>query len=193
MHPIDYKVGQVVTIDSECMERMRSSNRSCVTPGYPSDAFLKHIEQYVGKNATVTYRFKPSYEMTIRFADGCSFHMKDTWVKAARTLHFTLTGQYAGVVVCGDKRDLSLHDYMHSPSGSSLKKHIELKGGAEHICPHCLWEFIRTYDLTNTEDNDVNESPRPDQIEWDGDTPEFVKALAQPTYDRIVAAEQGQA
>ena len=82
--PTRYNVGDKVVITEACLERMRSSNRSCVHPGYPSDSFLKQVAEYVGCPGEVTHTFPPGYEVTARFyreGTNWAFHMKDNWIE----------------------------------------------------------------------------------------------------------------
>lgn len=76
--PIHREVGDRVTITETNMRTMQSSNRSCVSPNYPSSEFLSKLA--VGMKGEVTHTFKPGYETTVRFDNGEAFHMKDSWV-----------------------------------------------------------------------------------------------------------------
>lgn len=80
--PVRLNVGDQVVITPACFERMRSSNRSCVTPNYPSDSYLRKVELFVGEVGEVTHTFLPGYEVTARFC-GQSFHMKDSWIEVS--------------------------------------------------------------------------------------------------------------
>lgn len=80
MTPIHHEVGTKVVVTSENMKRMESSNRSCVTPGYPNRTFLDKLHE--GIQGVVTHDFKPGYEVTVKMEDGNSFHMKDNWITA---------------------------------------------------------------------------------------------------------------
>jgi hypothetical protein len=76
--PVHREVGDRVVLTQTNIDTMHSSNRSCVTPNYPSDSFLKKLS--VGMKGEVTHTFKPGYELSVRFDNGESFHMKDNWV-----------------------------------------------------------------------------------------------------------------
>lgn len=80
MRPVHHEIETNVVITAEDMERMHSSNRSCVNPGYPNKAFLDKLS--VGLKGKVTHTFKPGYEVTVQMEDGNSFHMKDNWITA---------------------------------------------------------------------------------------------------------------
>lgn len=77
-----YEVGDKVVVTPECIERMRSSNRSCVMPGYPTQTFINMAGDIAGQIGEVTHTFKPGYEVTARFGD-FAFHMKDNWIERA--------------------------------------------------------------------------------------------------------------
>ena len=68
---------QWVRID---LKAMRSSNRSCVTAGYPSDNYLAQVERLVkehGPWGIVTRTFPPGYGLTVMVGDqGQMFSMK---------------------------------------------------------------------------------------------------------------------
>lgn len=81
MHPVHHEVGTKIIVTAENMKRMESSNRSCVTPGYPNRAFLDKLS--VGLKGEVTHTFKPGYEVTVQMEDGNYFHMKDNWITPA--------------------------------------------------------------------------------------------------------------
>lgn len=85
MMPVYRNVGDKVIVTKECIERMRSSNRSCVHPNYPTTAYINSIEQFVDQVGTVTHTFKPQYEVCVTFgndldASAKRFHMKDCWM-----------------------------------------------------------------------------------------------------------------
>ncbi len=80
--PTRYNVGDKVVITEACMERMRSSNRSCVTAGYPSDSYLSDAAACAGVVGEVTHVFPPGYEVSARFGEH-RFHMKDYWIEKA--------------------------------------------------------------------------------------------------------------
>jgi hypothetical protein len=80
MMPIHHEVGTKIVVTAEDLERMHSSNRSCVTPGYPNKAFLDKLHEDI--KGEVTHTFKPGYEVTVKMEDGNSFHMKDNWFTA---------------------------------------------------------------------------------------------------------------
>lgn len=69
------QVGERVVLTQENVERMKSSNRSCVTPGYPSFAG----EMVAGSEGEVTHIFKPGYDVTVKLDNGKSYHMKHGW------------------------------------------------------------------------------------------------------------------
>jgi hypothetical protein len=81
MMPHRWNVGDKVVITPACIERMKSSNRSCVTPGYPSDIFINEARSITSVVGVVTHVFPPGYEVTARFSNR-SFHMKDNWIEA---------------------------------------------------------------------------------------------------------------
>lgn len=84
MMPVRHNVGDKVVITEACIERMWNSNRSCVTPGYPTRDFIEKAERLIGEVGEVTHTFPPGYEVTARFGEFCflSFHMKDNWIEA---------------------------------------------------------------------------------------------------------------
>ena len=70
-----FTVGQKVRID---LQAMRDSNRSCVTPNYPSDRYIQEVTTLVealGPIGTVTHTFPPGYELTVAIG-GRTFSMK---------------------------------------------------------------------------------------------------------------------
>lgn len=81
--PYRYEVGDEVVITPECLERMRSSNRSTVHPNYPNSNFIASAEKHVGVVGTITHTFLPGYEVTARFGEQ-HFHMKDNWIEPAQ-------------------------------------------------------------------------------------------------------------
>lgn len=78
--PIRYKTGDKVVITEACITRMLDSNRSCVTPQYPSDSFIAKARALVGVTGEVTHAFPPGYEVTACFGGQC-FNMKDPWIE----------------------------------------------------------------------------------------------------------------
>lgn len=84
MKPIRYNVGDKVVITDACIERMKNSNRSCVTAGYPTDSFINKAMDCKGIVGEVTHTFPPGYEVTAQFPVGegaQAFHMKDNWIE----------------------------------------------------------------------------------------------------------------
>lgn len=81
--PRRYAVGEKVAITEATLATMHNSNRSCVTPNYPSDDFIAKARACLGVVGEVTHVFAPGYEVTARFGEQ-SFHMKDNWIKPAR-------------------------------------------------------------------------------------------------------------
>lgn len=91
MEPYRYQVGEQVKITAENLKTMHNSNRSCVTPNYPDDRFLKQcklISEAPFVEGKVTHTFPPGYEVTARFKGftrlgvkfNLSLHMKDNWI-----------------------------------------------------------------------------------------------------------------
>lgn len=80
--PTRYAVGDKVVITAECIETMTRSNRSYVTPNYPSDDFIAKARDCIGVVGEVTHTFPPGYEVSA-FFDGQGFHMKDNWIERA--------------------------------------------------------------------------------------------------------------
>jgi len=83
--PTRYKVGDRVVITDACIERMKSSNRSCVTADYPTQSFINKAMDCKGIVGEVTHTFPPGYEVTVQFPVGegaRAFHMKDNWIEA---------------------------------------------------------------------------------------------------------------
>lgn len=78
--PVHREVGDKITVTTENLYTMNTSNRSCVNPGYPSQSYLDSIEKYLYVKGEVTHTFKPGYELTVGFPDGQYFHVKDNWV-----------------------------------------------------------------------------------------------------------------
>ena len=75
-----------MVITDACSERMKSSNRSCVTVGYPSDSFINKAMNCKGIVGEVTHTFPPGYEVSAQFPVGegaQGFHMKDNWIERA--------------------------------------------------------------------------------------------------------------
>lgn len=86
MMPKRYNVGDLVVITDACIQRMKNSNRSCVTPQYPSNSFINEAMDCKGIVGKVTHTFPPGYEVSVRFPVGegmQSFHMKDSWIESA--------------------------------------------------------------------------------------------------------------
>ena len=86
MKPVRYNIGDKVVITPACIERMKSSSRSCVHPGYPSDAAINKAMDCAGIVGEVTHVFPPGYEVTAQFPVGegaQAFHMKDCWIERA--------------------------------------------------------------------------------------------------------------
>lgn len=81
VQPIRFSVGQYVRLTTAAYQRAVDSNRSSVTAGNPSLDFLAQLKNYVGARGTVTHEFPPGYEVTVKFHDGRSFHMKDSWIE----------------------------------------------------------------------------------------------------------------
>jgi hypothetical protein len=79
MSPVRYQVGDPVVITEKQIEVMTNSNRSCVTPQYPSDDFIEKAKKCVGVVGVVTHTFPPGYEVTAKFGEQ-HFHMKDNWI-----------------------------------------------------------------------------------------------------------------
>lgn len=84
MIPVRYQVGDSVIITKENIKTMINSNRSCVTPQYPTSEFIDKAIQLVGVDCVgaigvVTHTFPPGYEVTAKFGDQ-NFHMKDNWI-----------------------------------------------------------------------------------------------------------------
>lgn len=79
MSPHRYQVGDKVVVTEENLWRMESSNRSCVTPNYPSGSYLRDIRKIVNVIGEVTHVFPPGYEVTAKFGE-LSFHLKDNWI-----------------------------------------------------------------------------------------------------------------
>lgn len=78
--PTHHEVGTAVIVSAENMEKMKSANRSCVSPNYPSSFFIENL--HVGIKGEVTHTFKPGFEVSVKMEDGNSFHMKDNWITA---------------------------------------------------------------------------------------------------------------
>jgi len=78
--PIHRPVGTKVVLTRRSFNNAVNSNRSCVTPNYPSNSFLENLTKYIGADGVVTDDFSPSYERTIRFGTDL-FQMKDNWVE----------------------------------------------------------------------------------------------------------------
>ena len=60
-----FHVGQKVRID---LEAVKSSNRWCKTPGYPSGNFIRQLESLItefGPVGVVTHTFEPTYDLTV--------------------------------------------------------------------------------------------------------------------------------
>lgn len=74
-----YSVGDEVTITEANLRTMQYSNRSCVTPNYPTQNFISSAARYIGASGVVTHVFLPSYDVTVKFGSE-SFHMKDNWL-----------------------------------------------------------------------------------------------------------------
>lgn len=81
--PHRWNVGDKVVITPEHITRMENSNRSSVTPGYPSQSFIDLAKQCIGVVGEVTHTFPPGYEVSVRFGEQ-GFHMKDHWIGAAQ-------------------------------------------------------------------------------------------------------------
>lgn len=78
--PKHREIGDSVQVTDENIYTMQTSNRSCVTPQYPSGSYINSISEYKYQVAKVTHTFKPGYDMTICFPDGRHFHVKYNWV-----------------------------------------------------------------------------------------------------------------
>lgn len=76
----DYNVGDRVKITLESWKNIRNGNRSI--HAYPDDSFVASSYALMKNEieGTVSHRFRPGYEMTVRFDNGRSMHMKDHWV-----------------------------------------------------------------------------------------------------------------
>ena len=86
MKPVRYNIGDKVVITPACIERMKSSNRSCVHPLSPSDDYINKAMDCAVIVGEVTHVFPPSYEVTAQFPVGegaQAFHMKDCWIERA--------------------------------------------------------------------------------------------------------------
>lgn len=79
--PRRYKVGDAVKITPACLKRMRDSNRSCVTPQYPNDDFIRKAEAIQGITGYISHTFPPGYEVSANFGKFGAFHMKDNWIE----------------------------------------------------------------------------------------------------------------
>lgn len=80
MIPTRRNVGDKVTVTTENLYTMQSSNRSCVNLGYPNQHFLDLVEKYLYIKGEVSHTFPPGYEVTVKFPDDQAFHMKDNWI-----------------------------------------------------------------------------------------------------------------
>ncbi len=78
MMPVHHAIGTRVVVTENNMRIMHNSNRSCVTPQYPSDSYLAKLS--VGMTGEVTHTFRPGYAVTVKMDNGQSFHMKDNWI-----------------------------------------------------------------------------------------------------------------
>lgn len=75
----DFNVGDRIQITPKSLTVIKNCNRSCTV--HPCDSFVQLAENNVGIPGTVTHRFRPGYEMTVRLDNGQGFHMKDNWVE----------------------------------------------------------------------------------------------------------------
>lgn len=101
MKPHRYNEGDKVIITDENLKTMMNSNRSSVTPNYPSDDFITEARQFssnvgLGEIGTVTHTFPPGYEVSVRFGTRV-FHMKDHWITpmTAHQVRHDLIGKLA--------------------------------------------------------------------------------------------------
>lgn len=84
--PTRYQVGDRVVITDSCIRRMQDSNRSTVSPKYPTDSFIANAMDCKGITGVVTHTFPPGYEVSVQFPCGegaRGFHMKDNWIERA--------------------------------------------------------------------------------------------------------------
>lgn len=82
-----YKVGDAVRITEAHIKKMKASNRSSATPGYPSDSFISKAREVVGIPGQVTHTFPPGHNYSVRFdlspGISISLHMKESWFTRA--------------------------------------------------------------------------------------------------------------
>lgn len=78
--PVRYSVGDKVIITEDTLKIMKNSNRSCVTPNYPTMGYISMAESCLDVIGEVIQAFEPGYEVTVKFGDNF-FHMKDNWIE----------------------------------------------------------------------------------------------------------------
>lgn len=79
MNPVSYNVNDKVKVTQASFQNAANGSKSVLA--YPSSDFVEKFKERIGQEATVLYRHRPGYEITIQFNDNCSFHCKDNWVE----------------------------------------------------------------------------------------------------------------
>lgn len=79
MNPTSYNVGDKVKVTQASFLNAENEGKSFLV--YPSTDFLEKFKLRIGQEATVLYRHRPGYEITIQFNDSRAFHCKDNWVE----------------------------------------------------------------------------------------------------------------
>lgn len=82
-----FDVGDTVRITEAHIKKMKASNRSSATPGYPSDSFISKAREAAGIPGQVTHTFPPGHNYSVRFDlspdISISLHMKESWFTRA--------------------------------------------------------------------------------------------------------------